>query len=382
MKRCPRCDKTYPDSETFCDADGSALVQAGPAFAESAGGNEGQQIECPVCGGKAQPGELICNFCGARLGVESGEAYTPPPSRPVTQPRTGTVRRDPSQSMRITGRMPNDDGDNEGRSMFGVIGYLIAAIVALGGGAWLALHLSKGAEAPVAVVSPAAAASVAAAVPTGPTVALANAMGVQVTGESAAAPERNQETARKFFEDHKDPLLDSYTHALAGDSTLRNAMVVRVRVLPSGSVDAASVRTSTNPNPAFDAEVVKDVSSWSYPPFSGSEVEIDYPIVFTNDPSTKDGLESQLSTKLAGLSPTEPPEYASSPPGPTPAAPEAEPHRRQRQHRPRQSRPSHPRLRLHRRHDAITRRRRPNRRHSPFSSASSRCCRRIRGRGA
>src|SRR3984885_8316860 len=319
MKRCPRCDKTYPDSETFCDADGSALVQAGPAFAESAGGSEGQAIECPVCGGKAQPGELICNFCGARLGVESGEGYTPPPSRPVTPQRTGTVRRDPSQSMRITGRMPNDDGDKEGRSMFGVIGYLIAAIVALGGGAWLALHLSKGAEAPVAVASPAGAASVAAA-PSGPTVALANAMGVQVTGESASAPERNQETARKFFEDHKDPLLDSYTHALAGDSTLRDAMVVRVRVLPNGSVDAASVRTSTNPNPAFDAEVVKDVSSWSYPSFSGSEVEIDYPIVFTNDPATKDALESALSTKLAGLSPTEAPELASSPPSPEASA--------------------------------------------------------------
>jgi len=324
MKRCPRCDKTYPDAETFCEADGTALVQAGPAFAESAGGNEGQQIECPVCGGKAQPGELICNFCGARLGVESAsEPYTPPPSRPVTTPRTATVRRDPSPSMRITGRMPNDDGEKEGRGMFGVLGYLIAAIVALGGGAWLALHLSKGAEAPVAVASPAAAASVAAAGPTGPLVALANAMGVQVTGESAAAPERNQETARKFFEDHKDPLLDSYTHALAGDSTLRNAMVVRVRVLPSGNVDAASVRTSTNPNPAFDAEVVKDVSSWNYPPFSGSEVEIDYPIIFTNDPATRDALESQLSTKLAGLSPTELPEYTSAPAAPSAAASEA-----------------------------------------------------------
>ena len=83
MKRCPRCEKTYPDSETFCDVDGTALVPTGPAFAESAGGDEGQQIECPVCGGKAQPGELICNFCGARLGVESAaEQYTPPPSRP------------------------------------------------------------------------------------------------------------------------------------------------------------------------------------------------------------------------------------------------------------------------------------------------------------
>ena len=121
-------------------------------------------------------------------------------------------------------------------------------------------------------------------------------MGVQVTGESAAAPERNQETARKFFEDHKDALLDSYPHALAGDSTMRDAMMVRVRVLPNGNVDAASVRTSTNPNPAFDAEVVKDVSAWNFPPFSGSDVEVDYPIIFTNDPSTRDALESQLST--------------------------------------------------------------------------------------
>ena len=326
MKRCPRCEKTYPDSETFCDADGTALVPTGPAFAESAGADEAQQIECPVCGGKAQPGELICNFCGARLGIDpAAEQYTPPPSRPSTAPRSPTVKRGASPSRPITGRMPEgNDGEKEGRGMFGVLGYLIAAIVALGGGAWLAIHLSsKGAETPVANASPSGAASVAAAVPTGPLVALANAMPVQVTGESASAPERNQDAARKFFEDHKNPLLDSYEHALAGDNTLRNAMVVRVRVLPSGNVDAASVRTSTNPNPAFDAEVVKDVSTWNFPPFSGSDVEIDYPIVFTNDPSTKDALESQLNTKLTGLSPTEPPEFASSPPAPSSAASEA-----------------------------------------------------------
>ncbi len=340
MKRCPRCEKTYPDSETFCETDGTALVQAGPAFAEGPGpvpagaGQEGAQIECPVCGGKAQPGELICNFCGARLGVESAaEQYTPPPSPPPRSapPRTATVRRDSSPSMRITGRMPDDDGEKEGRGLLGVVGYLIAAIVALGGGAWLALHLStKGAEQPVANASPSAVASIAAPAPTGPLVALANGMSVQVTGESASAPERNQDTARKFFEDHKDGLLDSYEHALAGDSTLRDAMVVRVRVLPNGSVDAASVRTSTNPNPAFDAEVVKDVSTWNYAPFSGSEVEIDYPIIFTNDPATRAALESQLSTSLAGLSPTEAPEFASAPApseaiAPTPAPVETPP---------------------------------------------------------
>jgi TonB family protein len=330
MKRCPRCDKTYPDTETFCETDGSALVQAGPAFAESAGHSEGEQIECPVCGGKAQPGELICNFCGARLGVDPAtEQYTPPPpsSRPATAQRPGTVRGGgPSPSMRITGRMPDTDGQDEGRSILGVIGYVLAAVVALGGGAWLAIHLSnKAAEAPVANASPTAVASVAAApAPTGPLVVLANSMQVQVTGESASAPERNQDTAKKFFEDHKDGLLDSYNHALAGDNTLRNAMMVRVRVLPNGTVDTASVRTSTNPNPAFDAEVIKDVSAWNYAPFNGTQVEIDYPIIFTNDPSTRDGLESQLNTKVSAMSPTELPEYAtSSTPVPSPAAPEA-----------------------------------------------------------
>ncbi len=331
MKRCPRCEKTFPDSETFCEDDGTALVQAGPAFAEGAvatgagrapAGDEGAQIECPVCGGKAQPGELICNFCGARLGVESAaESYPRPPS-PAPARGGPTVRRGPSPSMRITGRMPDDDGEEEGRGRFGVVWYLIAAIVALGGGAWLALRLTtKPAEQPVVNASPAAVASVAAPAPSGPLVALSNAIGVQVTGESAAAPERNQEAARKFFEDHKDGLLESYSHALAGDSTLRDAMVVRIRVLPNGNVDAASVRTSTNANPPFDAEVVKDVSGWNFAPFSGGQVEIDYPVIFTNDPTTKDALESQLSSKLAALSPTEAPEFASAPP--SPAASEA-----------------------------------------------------------
>lgn len=327
MKRCPRCEKTYPDSETFCETDGTALVQAGPAFAESSGGGEGRQIECPVCGGKAQPGELICNFCGARLGVESAaEQYTPPPSRPATGPGAGTARRGPSPSMRITGRMPGQNGDDEGRSVLGVVGYVIAAIVALGGGAWLAMHLSsKMAQTPVANASPSAIASVAAPAPTGPLVALASAMQVQVTGESASAPERNQDTVRKFFDDHKVGLLNSYEHALAGDNNMGDAMMVRVRVLPNGSVDKVSVRTSTNPNPAFDAEVAKEISGWSYAPFGGSEVEIDYPIIFTNDPSSSDTLGSQLSASMNGLSATSVAEYESSSAQPTPAAAEASP---------------------------------------------------------
>src|SRR6266852_3623259 len=199
MKRCPRCDKTYPDSETFCEADGTALVSAGPAFSESAahpGGGAGEVIECPVCGGKAQPGELICNFCGARLGAESpGQLYTPPPPS-SSEPRGTRVARDPSSSMRFTGKMPEGHDEKSGRGMLTVVGYILAAVIALGGGAWLALHLSKGAETPVAKASPAAPIVPA---PTGPQVALSNVMPIQVMGESASTPERNQETVRKAF---------------------------------------------------------------------------------------------------------------------------------------------------------------------------------------
>src|SRR5713101_3901774 len=147
-------------------------------------------------------------------------------------------------------------------------------------------------------------------------------MPIQVMGESASTQKRNQEKVRKALDDHKAPLVESYARALAGDGSLRDAMILRIRVLPSGAVDAASVRTSTNPNPGLDAEVVKDVSAWNFPPSSGGQVEVDYPIIFTNDGATKDALESQLSSKVANLSPTEAPEFASAPPG-TSASPAA-----------------------------------------------------------
>ncbi len=339
MKRCPRCDRSFPDSETFCEADGTALVKTGPTFSESAGSPggaaggesqiadaEGAQIECPVCGGKAQPGELICNFCGARLGVESpAQQYTPPPPA-SSRPSTARASRDPSSSMRFTGKMPDSEDEKSGRGILGVLGYLLAAIIALGGGAWLALHLSSKATEPVAHASPAA--SPAAPLPTGPSVALSTVMPIQVIGESASAPERNQDAARKYFEDHKSPLVESYSRALAGDGSLRDAMVLRVRILPNGNVDAASVRTSTNPNPGLDAEMVKTVSTWNYPPSSGGQVEVDYPIIFTNDPATKDTLESGLSSKLASLSPTEAPEFARAPGAASPAVSEGAPRKR------------------------------------------------------
>src|SRR5437870_10667056 len=82
MKSCPRCGKAYPDSETFCEDDGVALgvASGGPVRATTVmtsnppHGGATDEIECPVCGGKAQPGEVICNFCGTRLGNDSPAA--------------------------------------------------------------------------------------------------------------------------------------------------------------------------------------------------------------------------------------------------------------------------------------------------------------------
>ena len=76
MKTCPRCARSYPDAESFCEVDGTALVAAsGAAGTTKMVDAPEEPIECPVCGGKAEPGELMCNFCGARLPV-SGMART------------------------------------------------------------------------------------------------------------------------------------------------------------------------------------------------------------------------------------------------------------------------------------------------------------------
>src|SRR5260370_17714063 len=94
MKSCPRCGKAYPDTETFCENDGSALAQGGArettvmAGDEEPAGQPAGVIECPVCGGKAEPGELICNFCGTRLAPDAGQASGASPARRAVTPET------------------------------------------------------------------------------------------------------------------------------------------------------------------------------------------------------------------------------------------------------------------------------------------------------
>ncbi len=302
MKTCPQCHKSFPDSERFCDADGSALTaDAASTRTTAIAEPTPPAIECPVCGGKAEPGELICNFCGARLA----DAKASPPAGSAT----------PGQLTQTSaGRTTFDDEPLEpassGGSIFGRIIYIVAALVALAGGAWFAIHLSQG-QPPNPALVPTPTIAATPAVAAGPIVALSEKVAVQVTGESAAAPERDQAASGKLFGDNEAGLMDLYRRSLASDATVHDGMAVRLQVMPSGEVTEGRVLISTAPNPSLDAEVVKTMMGWRYSSFGGTAVEVDYPIIFARDGAERDDIDKTLADKIAHLDPAAPPEYAS-----------------------------------------------------------------------
>ncbi len=314
MKICPRCEKTYPDTEAFCQTDGSALVAKGPAFAEqgSTSGSAGAGVECPVCGGKAEPGEVICNFCGTRLTTEDGEETAEPSQRSQTASRPGT------QVYRGSGTgSGSGSGGGRRRRTWAVIGYLGAAALALAAGVYLALNLSPGEPSKVATAPTPSAVATPAEAAAGPTVALATNPALQVVSPTgSAAPERDLATARSKFEDGKPSLLDAYRAVLSGSPGVSDGMMVRIHVLPDGTVNHVAVTTSTSPNPDLDAKVVKSISGWKFATSSAPQVKIDYPIIFAPTAADRAKIESALQTKVAGLSPSEAPEYAYSMPTP------------------------------------------------------------------
>src|SRR5215469_13838561 len=85
MKICPKCGQQYPETEGFCETDGSVLIEAGGSLrgrlttVMTDEADTERSLECPVCGGKSLPGEVHCNYCGARLRVEDGETEQPTP---------------------------------------------------------------------------------------------------------------------------------------------------------------------------------------------------------------------------------------------------------------------------------------------------------------
>src|ERR1017187_1893129 len=107
MKTCPQCNRTYPDSENFCEADSSPLISE-PAFTRQASA----VIECPGCGGKAEPGEIICNFCGARLDQGQPEEQAPSSTSSRTAPQPPTA---PSPYPRLSGSPTGTQPPNTGR---------------------------------------------------------------------------------------------------------------------------------------------------------------------------------------------------------------------------------------------------------------------------
>lgn len=306
MKTCPQCGKTYPDSEGFCDTDGAQLSagQAGtPRGTDRPAAASSGAIECPVCGGKAEPGETICNFCGARLSDSAaGTRVVEAP------PHLDTAQR------QFEGEPPPEERASTHR-LLGTIGYAIAGLVALAAGAWLAHYISTRPQpAQVAKESPSEAATPAAPpAAVGPLAVLANNIGLQVTGESASAPERDQTAARKLFDDNQAALLDLYKRTLSTDPSIKDGMIVRLRVAPDGGVTQGEVRVSTSSNPGLDADVVKAMMGWRLGAFGGSAVEADYPVVLAHDSAEQAQIESALSDKLAHLSPAEPSEYTSVP---------------------------------------------------------------------
>jgi TonB family protein len=341
MKSCPRCGKQYPDTEVFCETDGTALAAVGSPAADvrattvmAPGDNEASEgstpVECPVCGGKAQPGEIICNFCGTRLAPEAPVA-APSPGAAGTRlsPESFVPARDRIGPQEMGGEAPADaveEGEAGGRRLFSVLGFSIAAILALIAGAWLALYLSSRPSGTPPLVQASPSVSPSPAVVSGPIVELAKTLAIQVSGDSAAAPSRGKETLNRIFDSNKTSLADAYKRALDSDSALRDGMVVRLHVLPDGSVTDASVRVSTMSNPSvLDADVVKAVRGWKLAPATGAGADVDYPLIFATSPSELSGLESDLHTKLAALGPNEAPEYSSAPPSPTPAEAAATP---------------------------------------------------------
>jgi TonB family protein len=327
MKTCPRCARSYPDAESFCEADGTALVTASAPATAPMGETDDGPIECPVCGGKSEPGELMCNFCGARLRDSAGAA--PAGARkPVRgasaaggaagasrrRPETYVPAQDRLTATEFTPPIPPDEEvvEEPRRRLVSIIGYSAAAVVALAAGAWLALHLSSGpAISPPKTVeaSPAATASPA-AVASGPTVDLAHSVPIQTNGESSAVPERNVDAARKVFDASKNALLDMYRGLVAGGSAIDDGMMVRLTVAPSGLVTAAAVRTSTAPNPELDAAAAKTMMGWTFPPISGGEVSADYPVIFARDAAQAGAIDSALASRVAALGATASPEYA------------------------------------------------------------------------
>jgi TonB family protein len=320
MKSCPRCGNQYPDSEGFCEIDGTALVAASDSprgrlttvMRDETSAEQG--LECPVCGGKALAGETRCNYCGARLPAEGSETTEPTPSAEAGNSEDFGSTAGPSGPQQFGEApvyAPEAESTGKGRRFSAIIGLSSAAVVALAAGAWFALYLGN--EHPPRQAPPSAAISQ-------PMVELATHTPLHIQADIAGPPPRDANSLLKVFEHNKAGLANVYSNALSSSPSMSDGMLIRLHILPDGSVDNGAVNISTSGNPSFDAEVIEAMTSWKFSSISGSGVTADYPVIFAPSASAAAAVESDLNSKLASLSPDELPEYAFSPSSATPAA--------------------------------------------------------------
>ena len=318
MKTCPRCIAAYPDTASFCETDGTALATDLPqGHATTLMSDEEpahKDIECAVCGGRALPGEVRCNFCGARLQADGFESSERTSSSKDGPSESGASARSLSEASEFNDPPivpPASSSTKKRKRLFTLLGLSSAAVAALAAGAWFALYLgnnhlpSKSQTTPSAKATPTL------------TIELARQTPLSVRGDTAGKPPRDTDSLLKAFEDNKAGLANVYGSALGSDPSMTDAMVARVHILPDGRVDNGAVVVSTSGNPSFDAEVVEAITSWKFLPINGSGVTADYRMIFAPSASAVSGLESDLTTKLASLSPSDAPEYAFSPSGTT-----------------------------------------------------------------
>jgi TonB family protein len=328
MKSCPRCGKSYPDSDGFCDTDGAALVTtADPSrgrlttvMSDERPAEQG--LECPVCGGKALPGEVRCNFCGARLraeGPEPAEAIAPAGSGDSQSFASAESPEGPKEFGDVSAYAPQPDSPRTGRSLVTILGLSSAGLVALAAGAWFALYLGNNHPSPRGPATPSAAPL------SPPTVELAKQTPLSIQGDIAGTLPRDAKSLLKMFEDNRAGLANVYSNTLSSGPSMSDGMVVRLHILPNGTVDNGAVRISTSGNPSFDAEIVEAMTSWKFNSTNGSGVTADYPMIFAPSATAVPAVESDLNTKLASLSPNEPPEYAFSPSAATTSVAEGSP---------------------------------------------------------
>ena len=67
MKRCAKCDLSFPDSSAFCKKCGGPLIDNEVTVQAPAKGSGSLELICPNCGKPYRPGAAFCKGCGKPL---------------------------------------------------------------------------------------------------------------------------------------------------------------------------------------------------------------------------------------------------------------------------------------------------------------------------